>query len=94
MLELALVLELGGLALDTSKSLLHAAVGDERLGRGRDTVGRVELVLPPCGVSDGTREEGLHALDGDTFGLGDPNEHHDAGTSAEPDGEGGGRHTE
>lgn len=39
---------------------------------------RVDALLPPSGVSYRTGEEQLHALDGDTFGLRDPDEGEDA----------------
>ena len=51
---------------------------DEVVWQRRDTVGRVHLLLPPSRVSHGPREEGLHAFDGNAFGLRHPNKGEDA----------------
>ena len=46
----------------------------DSLRQRRQPIGRVHLLLAPCRVPHGTREEGLHSFDGDAFCLGDPDE--------------------
>jgi hypothetical protein len=56
---------------------LPGAIRDP-FGQWRETVGRVDALLAPGGMSYGPGKEGLHRFDRDAFCLGDPDEGEDA----------------